>query len=57
MSERTRYGCDYNAEQWPRPVWDEDVRLMVEAGVDLLLSPFTLSLMVVFVKMRWIIGR
>jgi hypothetical protein len=28
----------------------------VEAGVDLLLSPFTLSLMVLFVKMRWIIG-
>ena len=29
------YGGDYNPEQWPRQVWDEDVRLMVEAGVDL----------------------
>jgi len=27
------YGCDYNPEQWPRDVWDEDVRLMREAGV------------------------
>ena len=35
MSERTRYGGDYNPEQWPREVWDEDVRLMGEAGVDL----------------------
>ena len=35
MSKRTRYGGDYNPEQWPRPVWDEDVRLMGEAGVDL----------------------
>jgi beta-galactosidase len=35
VSERTRYGGDYNPEQWPRPVWEEDVRLMGEAGVDL----------------------
>jgi beta-galactosidase len=35
MSERIRYGADYNPEQWPREVWDEDVRLMMEAGVDL----------------------
>jgi hypothetical protein len=28
----------------------------VESGVDLLLWPFTLSLMVLFVKLRWIIG-
>ncbi|MEI2268673.1 beta-galactosidase [Microbacterium sp. No. 7] len=27
------YGGDYNPEQWPREVWDEDVRLMREAGV------------------------
>src|SRR3954454_20125762 len=26
-------GGDYNPEQWPREVWDEDVRLMREAGV------------------------
>ncbi len=28
------YGGDYNPEQWPREVWDEDVRLMREAGVN-----------------------
>ncbi|WP_202125780.1 beta-galactosidase [Actinomadura physcomitrii] len=27
------YGGDYNPEQWPQEVWDEDVRLMKEAGV------------------------
>lgn len=30
---RLGYGADYNPEQWPRPVWEEDVRLMREAGV------------------------
>ena len=35
MTARIRYGGDYNPEQWPRHVWDEDVRLMVEAGVNL----------------------
>lgn len=29
------FGCDYNPEQWGRDVWVEDVRLMREAGVDL----------------------
>lgn len=29
------YGGDYNPEQWPRDVWEEDVRLMREAGVTL----------------------
>ncbi len=29
------FGGDYNPEQWPAEVHDEDVRLMVEAGVDL----------------------
>ena len=29
------FGCDYNPEQWDREVWAEDVRLMREAGVDL----------------------
>src|SRR5215208_5715746 len=29
------YGGDYNPEQWPEEIWDEDVRLMREAGVNL----------------------
>jgi beta-galactosidase len=29
------YGGDYNPEQWPEPVWQEDARLMREAGVTL----------------------
>ncbi|MGN6088364.1 MAG: beta-galactosidase [Actinomycetales bacterium] len=29
------YGGDYNPDQWPREVWDDDVRLMREAGVNL----------------------
>jgi len=28
------YGADYNPEQWSREVWDEDVKLMKEAGVN-----------------------
>lgn len=30
---RVLYGGDYNPDQWPRAVWDEDMRLMREAGV------------------------
>ncbi len=29
------YGGDYNPEQWPAEIWDEDLRLMREAGVNL----------------------
>jgi beta-galactosidase len=29
------YGGDYNPEQWPRAVWDDDVARMREAGVNL----------------------
>jgi beta-galactosidase len=29
------YGGDYNPEQWPEQVWDEDLGLMKEAGVSL----------------------
>lgn len=29
------YGGDYNPEQWPEEVWDEDVRLMQEGGISL----------------------
>jgi len=32
---RVAYGGDYNPEQWPEDVWDEDIRLMGEAGVSL----------------------
>lgn len=27
------FGGDYNPEQWPREVWDDDIRLMQRAGV------------------------
>ncbi|MFN8099020.1 MAG: beta-galactosidase [Dermatophilaceae bacterium] len=27
------YGGDYNPEQWPREVWEEDIALMKQAGV------------------------
>ncbi|MEU5875136.1 beta-galactosidase [Glycomyces sp. NPDC047369] len=30
-----RFGGDYNPEQWPEEIWLEDVRLMREAGVNL----------------------
>jgi beta-galactosidase len=30
---RLAYGGDYNPEQWPESVWQDDVRLMREAGV------------------------
>lgn len=29
------FGADYNPEQWTPDVWDEDIALMQEAGVDL----------------------
>ncbi|WBU37536.1 beta-galactosidase [Homoserinibacter sp. YIM 151385] len=31
---RISFGADYNPDQWPREVWDEDVALMREANVD-----------------------
>lgn len=31
--DRIWYGGDYNPEQWPRDVWDDDIRLMQRAGV------------------------
>src|SRR4051812_2200288 len=30
------FGADYNPEQWPREVWDEDVRAMKTAGVNII---------------------
>jgi beta-galactosidase len=35
LGHRLPFGGDYNPEQWPRAVWDEDVRLMQEAGVSM----------------------
>ncbi|WP_199041129.1 beta-galactosidase [Glycomyces salinus] len=35
LADGLAYGGDYNPEQFPRDVWDEDVRLMREAGVNL----------------------
>ena len=35
VHEGFAYGCDYNPQQWGPDVWIEDVRLMHEAGVDL----------------------
>lgn len=32
---RIAFGCDYNPEQWSPSVWEEDVRLMREAGVSI----------------------
>ena len=32
---RIWYGGDYNPDQWPEEVWDDDVRLMKNAGVNL----------------------
>ncbi|MEN3357496.1 MAG: beta-galactosidase [Mycobacteriales bacterium] len=31
---RLAFGADYNPEQWPREVWESDVRLMGAAGVN-----------------------
>ena len=35
LGGRPAYGADYNPEQWPESYWPEDVRLMREAGVNL----------------------
>ncbi|MFH9003255.1 beta-galactosidase [Streptomyces afghaniensis] len=39
------YGGDYNPEQWPETVWDDDHRLFTRAGIDTLtVGVFTWSL-------------
>jgi beta-galactosidase len=35
MFQHVAYGGDYNPEQWAPDVWEEDARLMQEAGVNL----------------------
>ena len=36
---RLMHGGDYNPEQWPADIWDEDVRLMREAHVNVATLP------------------
>ncbi|PWI14900.1 beta-galactosidase [Streptomyces sp. Act143] len=36
MTGKIPYGGDYNPEQWPEDVWDEDHRLFTRAGIDTL---------------------
>ena len=31
---RILYGGDYNPNQWPREIWDEDMRLLKKAGLN-----------------------
>lgn len=33
--KKIAYGGDYNPEQWPREVWDDDMRLFRLAGIDI----------------------
>ncbi|MEU9284383.1 beta-galactosidase [Streptomyces sp. NPDC048275] len=35
-TDKIAYGGDYNPEQWPEPVWDEDHRLFDQARIDTL---------------------
>ena len=37
--DRVYHGGDYNPDQWPEAVWDEDVRLMRQAGVTIATLP------------------
>ena len=37
------FGGDWNPEQWPSQVWDEDLRLMREAHVNLVTGLATVS--------------
>lgn len=36
MTDKIRHGGDYNPEQWPEPVWDDDHRLFDQARIDTL---------------------
>ena len=33
--KKVLYGGDYNPEQWPEEVWEEDMRLFKLAGIDI----------------------
>lgn len=34
--DKIAYGGDYNPEQWPEEVWDKDMELFKQAGIDIL---------------------
>lgn len=34
LFDRMLYGGDYNPEQWPRDIWDEDMRMFKKAGIN-----------------------
>lgn len=34
--QKILYGGDYNPEQWPEEVWEEDMRMLKLAHVDIL---------------------
>lgn len=36
MTSKVRYGGDYNPEQWPRPVWEQDYEIFDTASIDTL---------------------
>ena len=35
MIDKVLYGGDYNPEQWPEETWEEDMRLLKLAGIDI----------------------
>ena len=44
--EKILYGGDYNPEQWPEEVWQEDMRLLKQAGMDIVtLNVFSWALL------------
>ena len=34
--KKMMYGGDYNPEQWPEEIWQEDMKLLKEAHIDTL---------------------
>lgn len=33
------YGGDYNPDQWPEEIWQEDMRLFKQAGINIVTLP------------------
>ena len=40
---RILYGGDYNPNQWPREIWDEDMKLFKQAGMAAVEVAMTMS--------------